>query len=67
VKRRLVPAIPFAVSLALSLSMVGSEVSWQDSGLFLDRLAGKRKPAPPRNPWGKVFENPGAPQVSKEK
>jgi tetratricopeptide (TPR) repeat protein len=38
VKRGLVPAIPFAVSLALSLSTVGSEVYWQDSGLFLSAV-----------------------------
>lgn len=37
-KRGLVPAIPFAVSLALSLSTVGSEVYWQDSGLFLSAV-----------------------------
>ena len=30
-----VPAIPFALSLALSLSSVGSNVHWQDSGYYL--------------------------------
>jgi tetratricopeptide (TPR) repeat protein len=31
----LTPALPFAISLALSLSTIGSHVFWQDSGLFL--------------------------------
>jgi hypothetical protein len=30
-----VPAVPFAVSAALSLATVGDSVHWQDSGLFL--------------------------------
>jgi len=30
-----VPAVPFLVSLALSLSTVGRNVYWQDSGIFL--------------------------------
>ena len=34
-KRGLVPAIPFIVSLGLSLSTVGSQVYWQDSGVYL--------------------------------
>src|SRR6185436_15053108 len=34
-KRFLVPAIPFALSLGLSLCTVGSTVSWQDSGYYL--------------------------------
>ncbi|HLY07673.1 MAG TPA: bacterial transcriptional activator domain-containing protein [Planctomycetota bacterium] len=37
-KRGLVPAIPFAVSLSLSLSTIGSNVYWQDSGLFLSAV-----------------------------
>ncbi len=31
----IVPGIPFALSLALSLSTVGTSVGWQDSGFFL--------------------------------
>jgi hypothetical protein len=34
-KRFLVPAVPFALSLGLSLCTVGSTVSWQDSGYYL--------------------------------
>ncbi len=34
-RRWLVPGAPFALSLALSLSTVGTQVYWQDSGLFL--------------------------------
>jgi len=34
-KRGLVPAVPALVSLALSMSTIGSQVYWQDSGLFL--------------------------------
>jgi tetratricopeptide (TPR) repeat protein len=34
-KRALVPAVPVLVSLALSLSTIGKQVYWQDSGLFL--------------------------------
>jgi len=34
-KRWIVPAVPFAVSLLLSLSTVGSHPYWQDSGLYL--------------------------------
>lgn len=34
-KRLIVPGIPFALSLALSLSTVGTSVGWQDSGFFL--------------------------------
>jgi tetratricopeptide (TPR) repeat protein len=34
-KRFLVPGIPFALSLSLSLCSVGSAVYWQDSGFFL--------------------------------
>lgn len=34
-KRFLVPGIPFALSLALSLCTVGATVGWQDSGYFL--------------------------------
>jgi hypothetical protein len=34
-KRFLVPAVPFALSLGLSLSTVGTTVSWQDSGYYL--------------------------------
>src|SRR5438132_982970 len=34
-RRMLVPAIPFALSLCLSLFTVGSSVTWQDSGFFL--------------------------------
>lgn len=37
-KRWLVPAVPFAVSFALSLSTVGRNVYWQDSGLFLSAV-----------------------------
>jgi hypothetical protein len=37
-KRGLVPAIPFLVSLGLSLSTVGTTVYWQDSGLFLSAV-----------------------------
>ena len=38
VRRGLVPAIPFVVSLSLSLSTVGANVYWQDSGLFLSAV-----------------------------
>lgn len=34
-KRLILPGIPFALSLALSLSTAGSHVHWQDSGFFL--------------------------------
>jgi hypothetical protein len=34
-KRALVPAVPVLASLALSLSTIGNQVYWQDSGLFL--------------------------------
>jgi tetratricopeptide (TPR) repeat protein len=34
-KRFLVPGIPFALSLVLSLCTVGTTVGWQDSGFFL--------------------------------
>ena len=34
-KRLLVPGIPFALSLTLSLCTVGGTVYWQDSGFFL--------------------------------
>src|SRR5213592_691275 len=34
-KRFLVPAIPFLLSLCLSFCTVGSTVYWQDSGFFL--------------------------------
>ena len=37
-KRGLVPAVPFVVSLALSLSTIGANVYWQDSGLFLSAV-----------------------------
>src|SRR5205807_1717832 len=37
-KRGLVPAVPFVVSLTLSLSTVGANVYWQDSGLFLSAV-----------------------------
>lgn len=37
-RRFLVPGIPFALSLSLSLSTVGSSVSWQDSGFFLSAV-----------------------------
>ena len=36
--RRLAPVIPFLVSLALSLSTVGSNVYWQDSGFYLSAV-----------------------------
>lgn len=38
VMRVLVPAIPFLVSLGLSLSTVGDRVYWQDSGIFLSAV-----------------------------
>jgi tetratricopeptide (TPR) repeat protein len=34
-RRFLLPGVPFAVSLALSFSTMGSHVYWQDSGFFL--------------------------------
>src|SRR6516164_5024626 len=34
-KRYLVPALPFALSLGLSLTTVGRTVGWQDSGYYL--------------------------------
>src|SRR6185295_1977034 len=34
-RRGVLPAIPFVVSLALSFSTMGSHVYWQDSGFFL--------------------------------
>src|SRR5262245_35030788 len=34
-KRYLVPGIPFALSLLLSLCTIGTTVGWQDSGFFL--------------------------------
>src|ERR1051326_744808 len=34
-RRRLLPAIPFVLSFALSLSTAGSHCYWQDSGFFL--------------------------------
>src|SRR6186713_162568 len=35
IKRWSVPGIPFAISLCLSLSTVGSHPFWQDSGIYL--------------------------------
>jgi hypothetical protein len=35
VKRRILPGIPFVLSLGLSLSTAGSHVYWQDSGFYL--------------------------------
>jgi len=35
-KRWMVPALPFAVSMTLSLSTVGSHIYWQDSGFYLN-------------------------------
>ncbi len=37
-KRALVPAVPVLISLALSLSTIGKQVYWQDSGLFLSAV-----------------------------
>jgi hypothetical protein len=37
-KRALVPAIPALVSLSLSLSTIGRQVYWQDSGIFLSAV-----------------------------
>lgn len=37
-KRGLVPAVPVLVSLALSLSTIGTQVYWQDSGVFLSAV-----------------------------
>lgn len=34
-RKALVPGLPFALSLLLSLSTIGSHIYWQDSGLFL--------------------------------
>ena len=34
-RRLILPGIPFALSLALSLSTAGSHCYWQDSGFFL--------------------------------
>jgi hypothetical protein len=37
-KRGLVPAVPALVSFSLSLSTIGRQVFWQDSGLFLSAV-----------------------------
>lgn len=37
-KRWMVPGLPFAVSLILSLSTVGTHIHWQDSGFYLSAV-----------------------------
>ena len=37
-KRGLIPAIPALVSFSLSLSTIGRQVYWQDSGIFLSAV-----------------------------
>jgi hypothetical protein len=44
-RRRAVPAIPFVFSLALSLTTVGSNVFWQDSGFYLSAIHDLAVPA----------------------
>jgi len=37
-KRWMVPGLPFALSLLLSLSTVGNHIHWQDSGFYLSAV-----------------------------